>query len=516
MIIHTPNKSESKLRIAVWDFNLDGLWYSIAYTRLILILRPEPYRNMASVSDPADKQSGNTWIARHVITKDPTVLCCILLDKEGLYSTYRISRFSCEETKKLESLPSTMSGMSIPFIIWNEVAHEFDVKEYNKMEKPVVIPVSSCWVIRKYGGLQLTATPATHYYLNPNIVEVHHILNVYQQFIDPAPALPIQQPPYGDEEQEQTRNQWSLESLLKVIPHNYKRNNDTSKTALHATENYCFRAIISDGTTTTSLTCFSPEAYAFVPATTSFPDFTLDIVFKQKPFTLMPPTTASVTMLLPSEHNQYDVTAPKHKNTDLGSLAIAPSVRLVDLPLPSIDSKPRHESHTSFRDMITWQANMTRAMGATTNVVSLLLFIMNLILHLGEMNVDCLLQEHIVAQPLILDLKQLSNDIPSGRVNGQVTLHNLLQHGLLVFEAREIERVERLGAEKGADKGFSVSDIEGRCDTNEAELPPSSHRSLRSSSLIASDNGGKIGRLVKKTQQQKVEYGFMGVHSPAE
>nr|GEZ39631.1 hypothetical protein [Tanacetum cinerariifolium] len=36
--------------------------------------------------------------------------------------------------------------------------------------------------------------------------------------------------------------------------------------------------------------------------------------------------------------------------------------------------------------------------------------------------------------------------------------------GLLVFEAREIEKVERLGAEKGANKGFSVFDIEGCCD----------------------------------------------------
>ncbi|GJU11741.1 hypothetical protein Tco_1134137 [Tanacetum coccineum] len=31
--------------------------------------------------------------------------------------------------------------------------------------------------------------------------------------------------------------------------------------------------------------------------------------------------------------------------------------------------------------------------------------------------------------------------------------------GLLVFEGREIERVERLAAEKGADKGFSVSEM---------------------------------------------------------
>nr|GEZ21644.1 hypothetical protein [Tanacetum cinerariifolium] len=35
---------------------------------------------------------------------------------------------------------------------------------------------------------------------------------------------------------------------------------------------------------------------------------------------------------------------------------------------------------------------------------------------------------------------------------------------LLVCDAREIEMVERLGAEKGADKGFSVFDVEGCCD----------------------------------------------------
>ncbi|GJX80133.1 hypothetical protein Tco_0328282 [Tanacetum coccineum] len=36
--------------------------------------------------------------------------------------------------------------------------------------------------------------------------------------------------------------------------------------------------------------------------------------------------------------------------------------------------------------------------------------------------------------------------------------------GLLVFEDREIERVERLGAEKDVDKGFSISNVEGCCD----------------------------------------------------
>ncbi|GKC86197.1 hypothetical protein Tco_1141914 [Tanacetum coccineum] len=90
------------------------------------------------------------------------------------------------------------------FIAYNEVqdkvdvsgatltAGKFDMKEYANMPKPVVIVLS--------------ATPATYYYLNPNIPEVHHILNVY-----------------------------------------------------------CFRIIIDDGTAATTITCFSPEAHTFAP-----------------------------------------------------------------------------------------------------------------------------------------------------------------------------------------------------------------------------------------------------------
>ncbi|GJW35631.1 hypothetical protein Tco_0058551 [Tanacetum coccineum] len=45
----------------------------------------------------------------------------------------------------------------------------------------VVIPVSSTWVTTRYEGLQLTATPATHYYLNPEITEVPSHPHPYTQ-----------------------------------------------------------------------------------------------------------------------------------------------------------------------------------------------------------------------------------------------------------------------------------------------------------------------------------------------
>ncbi|GKB39653.1 DNA helicase [Tanacetum coccineum] len=68
--------------------------------------------------------------------------------------------------------------MTISFTIWDDVASKFGMEAYGLMEKPVVIAASSCWVTSKYGGLQLTATTATHYSLNPNIPEVDNILNM--------------------------------------------------------------------------------------------------------------------------------------------------------------------------------------------------------------------------------------------------------------------------------------------------------------------------------------------------
>nr|GEV79544.1 nucleic acid-binding, OB-fold protein [Tanacetum cinerariifolium] len=71
-----------------------------------------------------------------------------------------------------------LDGLNLPFLIWDEMAEKFDMDEYVKMPKPVVIAVSSTWVTTKYRGLQLSATPATYYYFNPNIPEVHYIIDV--------------------------------------------------------------------------------------------------------------------------------------------------------------------------------------------------------------------------------------------------------------------------------------------------------------------------------------------------
>nr|GEV24287.1 DNA helicase [Tanacetum cinerariifolium] len=194
-----------------------------------------------------------------------------------------------------------LDGIILPFLIWGDTTETFDMDEYNKMEKPVIIAVASAWETKKYGGLQLSSTSTAHYYLNPNIPEAKDILNTYADFITPTPALEIQRQPYSNPLLEQTRNHYTIETLLSVNPQHYKQIRFTTEaTVLQITApngwcyrrcnacnvkvsddyalslchnhgpqpipnyGYCFKAIINDGTATATVTCFSPEAHTFV------------------------------------------------------------------------------------------------------------------------------------------------------------------------------------------------------------------------------------------------------------
>nr|GEX32870.1 DNA helicase [Tanacetum cinerariifolium] len=66
------------------------------------------------------------------------------------------------------------SGNIIQLALWHELALTFNITEYEAMEKPVILAVTSCWV-RRFNGLQLSGTSATHYYLNPNIPKTYNI-----------------------------------------------------------------------------------------------------------------------------------------------------------------------------------------------------------------------------------------------------------------------------------------------------------------------------------------------------
>nr|GEU66750.1 helitron helicase-like domain-containing protein [Tanacetum cinerariifolium] len=111
-------------------------------------------------------------------------IVCPKNDTAGIINDKILSLFTITTRTYLnhdDAIPHTHDGEEIELLgniiqlaLWHEMALTFNITEYEAMEKPVVIAVTSCWV-RHFNGLQLSGTSATHYYLNPKIPETYHI-----------------------------------------------------------------------------------------------------------------------------------------------------------------------------------------------------------------------------------------------------------------------------------------------------------------------------------------------------
>nr|GEU77779.1 putative ribonuclease H-like domain-containing protein [Tanacetum cinerariifolium] len=137
---------------------------------------------------------------------------------------------SCVHNRMVQTCQNLrhLSGNTISLALWHDMAVNFNLQEYEALESPVFIAASSCWV-RRYHGLQLSSTSATHYYLNPNIPKIFHIKQVLQVILgDPFPTC---------------------------------KNHGPQPTPVYS---YCFKAIINDGTATMSLTCFSDNTNTLI------------------------------------------------------------------------------------------------------------------------------------------------------------------------------------------------------------------------------------------------------------
>ncbi|GKE31460.1 replication protein A 70 kDa DNA-binding subunit B [Tanacetum coccineum] len=258
------------------------------------------------------------WVSKHNQTRQPTKFCCILLDKQGtpiqanmdvadteyfnqllqLGATYRISGFSCAKTPSWErTLRNDTSLIFGKYLQAHNIPndnfpqHYFDFAAYNEL--PGRANVKDAVLT----GLQLSATSATHYYLNPNIPETLHIKQQNEQSTDRTPFLIINNQRYEDPNLERTRNRFPLATLLKINPQNYQHVRFTSEATIFrintqkewyyqrcsicgkkvipevpiakckdhgpqptAIYSYSFKAILSDGSATTSITCFSNQA----------------------------------------------------------------------------------------------------------------------------------------------------------------------------------------------------------------------------------------------------------------
>ncbi|PWA73449.1 nucleic acid-binding, OB-fold protein [Artemisia annua] len=176
--------------------------------------------------------------------------------ESGDSMTNRISRRNIEI--------QNLNGNTITLTLWNEQAIGFPVNLSREIEQPVIIAVSSCWAKRFGGGIQLSATPATCYYLNPEIAETDHIRALYEEYMGPLPPL-LPPPTEPDiQELEMPQRYMSIRDLLEVRPEtNVLRPFviDAVITNIDETQGcYNFKATLADDTGSIVVTCFSPEA----------------------------------------------------------------------------------------------------------------------------------------------------------------------------------------------------------------------------------------------------------------
>ncbi|GJV45250.1 DNA helicase [Tanacetum coccineum] len=175
-----------------------------------------------------------------------------------------------------------LNGNVVELALWDDMAHNFKKNEYELMEKPVIIAVSSCKVSLYEGMLQLTATNATHYYLNLDIPHLEEFRSEYKAQHEENPPLEISKERCHDLEQEKLRNRFPLSTLMQQNPETYR----VSRQQLHikhlpamepslastqrvigtmnpdvaVQQRYNFKAGIYDGTTTGEFTFFTPNA----------------------------------------------------------------------------------------------------------------------------------------------------------------------------------------------------------------------------------------------------------------
>ncbi|PWA64738.1 nucleic acid-binding, OB-fold protein [Artemisia annua] len=190
--------------------------------------------------------------------------------------------------RNLKDVP--FSNNVVLFTLWNDKADKFEEQEYAQMRKPVILAVSSCYIKRYGGQLQLSATSATHYYFNPPIDETSELLAAYNQQDMQSSQLELRTEKSTDWDQERNRNRVPLGTLMQIDPNTqqevmilqidtnydwYYQKCDECGGRLdygfvhgqchpygiqsNPQNSYSFRVIMTDGTGNAVMTCFSPQ-----------------------------------------------------------------------------------------------------------------------------------------------------------------------------------------------------------------------------------------------------------------
>ncbi|PWA52273.1 hypothetical protein CTI12_AA448170 [Artemisia annua] len=162
----------------------------------------------------------------------------------------------------------------VPFTLWNDDAENFKEAEYAQMKQPVILAVSSCYLKRYAGQIQLSATSATRYYFNPDVEETGKLLAAYNQANASRGHIQVQTQRLTSWEQERNRNRVPLGTLLQIDPKTQQKCDECGGkltygylhgqchqygTKTNHQNSYCFRIVITDGTGNAVVSCFTPQ-----------------------------------------------------------------------------------------------------------------------------------------------------------------------------------------------------------------------------------------------------------------
>ncbi|KAI3689971.1 hypothetical protein L2E82_47943 [Cichorium intybus] len=129
---------------------------------------------------------------------------------------------------KIENLREKM----IEATFWDEAAKSFDKEAVQALPDPVIVAITSMKVTKYQGNMQLTATPASYIYINPDIPETASMTSGFILRDSQNPILKIQYQKDKDVGVVKERNKFTLIDLLSQKPGRYGGAHFTCKASL--------------------------------------------------------------------------------------------------------------------------------------------------------------------------------------------------------------------------------------------------------------------------------------------
>ncbi|PWA73350.1 DNA binding protein [Artemisia annua] len=248
---------------------------------------PKHYFNFAAYNE----------VCQRADTREP-----ILTDYIGMIRNVGLIREFGDATTNIISRRNieiqNLNGHVVMLTLWNELATGFPITSLEEMEQPVIIAASSCWAKRHAGVVQLSSTPATAIYINPEVPQADYIEQAYKELMGSAPVTQLPLIERTNVEQERPTQILNLRTIMEAASRNITQQHYTTDAVIikideskgwyfnrcrgcgnpieeHMPHLHChepgthpapnYRATIADITGSVVLACYSPAAHSLVP-----------------------------------------------------------------------------------------------------------------------------------------------------------------------------------------------------------------------------------------------------------